>query len=136
MNVYMIRDEYGHEAGELVDKYMKGGLSRRQFAKGLFGLGIGLGAASSILAACGGGDSATEDTAATDAGEGGETAAEPKVGGELREGYNRDVSKHDPITTNWYDPAFSCIYETIVTFDLDAPSFRSSATATRYRRTV
>ena len=52
MIVNMAREQYGDEAGELVDKYMRGGISRRQFAKGLFGLGIGMGAASAILAAC------------------------------------------------------------------------------------
>ena len=107
MIVDMAREQYGDEAGELVDKYMRGGISRRQFAKGLFGLGIGMGAASAILAACGGSDDASSGDATTDT-----SAADtstPKVGGQLREGYNRDVSKHDPITTNWYDPAFSCI---------------------------
>ena len=32
-------------------------------------------------------------------------------------GYNRDVSKHDPLTTNWYDPAFFAIYEAILSND-------------------
>lgn len=127
MIVNMAREQYGDEAGELVDKYMRGGISRRQFAKGLFGLGIGMGAASAILAACGGSDDATSGDATTDTGATDASSA-PKVGGQLREGYNRDVSKHDPITTNWYDPAFSCIYETVVTFDLDGavvPQFAS-----------
>ncbi len=127
MIVNMAREQYGDEAGELVDKYMRGGISRRQFAKGLFGLGIGMGAASAILAACGGSDDASSGDATTDTGAADATST-PKVGGQLREGYNRDVSKHDPITTNWYDPAFSCIYETVVTFDLDGavvPQFAS-----------
>ena len=37
----------------------------------------------------------------------------------MREGYNRDLSKLDPITTNWYDPAFFAIYEAIVTVSPD-----------------
>ena len=103
-------------ATNLVANYQSGRISRRQFGKGLLALGLSTGAASAILAACGGSDSGTSD-----AGETTDTVAsgEPKVGGQLREGYNRDVSKHDPITTNWYDPAFSCIYETIVTDDYD-----------------
>ena len=56
-------------------------------------------------------------------------AGEPKVGGTLREGYNRDVSKHDPITTNWYDPAFGAIYETIVTNGLEGENVPQFATA-------
>jgi peptide/nickel transport system substrate-binding protein len=112
-------------ATNLVASYQTGTISRRQFGKGLLALGLSTGAASAILAACGGSDSGT-----TDAGESTDAAAsgEPKVGGQLREGYNRDVSKHDPITTNWYDPAFSCIYETIVTDDYDGntvPQFAS-----------
>ena len=99
-------------ASDLASSYRNGRISRRQFGKGLLGLGIGMSAASAILAACGGDDSGG-DSGGGDSGGG--DAGTPKSGGALREGYNRDVSKHDPITTNWYDPAFSAIYETIVT---------------------
>ena len=119
-------DEVVNGATGLVASYQSGKITRRQFGKGLLGLGLSAGAASAILAACGGSDDAGTDTG-TD--EGTDTSsAEPKIGGQLREGYNRDVSKHDPITTNWYDPAFSCIYETIVTDDYDGntvPQFAS-----------
>ena len=121
-------DNVVNGATSLVASYQTGKISRRQFGKGLLGLGLSAGAASAILAACGGSDDAGSDTTGTE-----DTVAsgEPKVGGQLREGYNRDVSKHDPITTNWYDPAFSCIYETIVTDDYDGntvPQFASDWT--------
>jgi len=32
---------------------------------------------------------------------------EPVAGGTLREGYDLDFSRMDPVGTNWYDPAFS-----------------------------
>ncbi|MEY2957728.1 MAG: hypothetical protein RLZZ01_296 [Actinomycetota bacterium] len=108
-------DELG-QAAEMISSYQQGKISRRQFGLGLIGLGFGAAAASAILTACGG-DSSTSSTAP--AGTTGSAAGTPKVGGTLREGYNRDVSKHDPITTNWYDPAFSAIYETIVTDSKD-----------------
>ena len=117
-------DDAVKAASEFANSYLNGRLNRRQFAKGLLGLGIGVSAASAILAACGGSDSGGGD-----GGNGGGDGGTPKSGGTLREGYNRDVSKHDPITTNWYDPAFSAIYETIVTDGLEGdsvPQFCSS----------
>ncbi len=44
---------------------------------------------------------------------------EPTVGGTLREGYDLDFSRMDPVGTNWYDPAFSAIYENVITNDPD-----------------
>ena len=37
----------------------------------------------------------------------------------LREGYDLDFSRLDPINTNWYDPAFYAVYESLVTNDPD-----------------
>jgi ABC-type transport system substrate-binding protein len=113
------QDDAVRAASDLVDSYQNGRISRRQFGKGLIGLGIGATAASVILAACGGSSSKTTATTPAGGSTAGTTAGTPKVGGTLREGYNRDISKLDPITTNWYDPAFSAIYETIVTDDPD-----------------
>ena len=112
------QDDAVRAASDLVDSYQNGRISRRQFGKGLIGLGIGATAASVILAACGGSDKKpTPGTSGSTTGSASDGT--PKVGGTLREGYNRDISKLDPITTNWYDPAFSAIYETIVTDDPD-----------------
>lgn len=42
---------------------------------------------------------------------------QPKTGGTLREGYDLDFSRMDPINTNWYDPGFYALYEHIITLD-------------------
>ena len=42
---------------------------------------------------------------------------EPVAGGTLREGYDLDFSRMDPVGTNWYDPAFSALYENVITND-------------------
>jgi peptide/nickel transport system substrate-binding protein len=42
---------------------------------------------------------------------------DPKIGGTLREGYDLDFSRMDPINTNWYDPGFYALYEHIITLD-------------------
>jgi peptide/nickel transport system substrate-binding protein len=43
---------------------------------------------------------------------------EPVVGGTLREGYDLDFTKLDPVSTDWYDPAFHAIYDSLL---IDAP---------------
>src|SRR5207253_5443565 len=88
----------------LVEQYMDGGLSRRQFVKGALALGLGMTTIGALLAACG-----SSTTGATT----------PKQGGTLREGYDLDFSRLDPINTNWYDPAFYAVYESLVTNDPD-----------------
>ncbi len=141
-----IKSEYGDEVARLTDQYQARALTRREFMKRMGAAGFGVAAAATILAACGddsGGDTtgattgdAGDTTAATTGDAGteattGTTAADamaPVVGGTLREGYNRDVSKHDPLTTNWYDPAFFAIYEAILSNDPDGntvPQFAS-----------
>ena len=87
----------------LVAQYVGGGLSRRQFVKGALALGLGMTSIGSLLAAC---SSSTT---------GGSTT--PKQGGTLKEGYDLDFSRLDPINTNWYDPAFYAVYESLVTND-------------------
>ena len=88
----------------LVEQYLDGGLSRRQFVKGALALGLGMTTIGALLAACG-----SSTTGATT----------PKQGGTLREGYDLDFSRLDPINTNWYDPAFYAVYESLVTNDPD-----------------
>jgi len=118
------------EQETLVGEYKAGNLSRRRFMTRIGALGIGLPAAAGILAACGADDDDAAPTGSggtpADTGGDAEDAPEPEpdsggpvTGGTLREGYNRDVSKHDPLTTNWYDPAFFAIYEAILSNDPD-----------------
>ena len=143
MGTSWIRDEYGPEVAELADQYQANRLDRRAFMKRLGLTGVGVAAAASILAACGDDEEAAPTTTAAAPAEPADTddeapattaapeepaAAGPTQGGTLREGYNRDVSKHDPLTTNWYDPAFFAIYEAILSNDpsgADVPQFAS-----------
>ncbi len=124
-----IRDEFGPEVVELAELYKATKISRRDFMRRLGVAGIGLASAATILAACSsdsGGATTTAGAGAPATTTGGTEAGggdmSPVSGGTLREGYNRDVSKHDPITTNWYDPGFFAIYETILTDDPDGNS--------------
>ncbi len=133
MGTSWIRDEYGSEVADLADQYQANALDRRTFMKRLGLSGVGVAAAATILAACGDdADDAPAATTTTAAAAATTTAAPepsgPTQGGTLREGYNRDVSKHDPLTTNWYDPAFFAIYEAILSNDpsgADVPQFAS-----------
>ena len=144
--------DLGPVVNDLTEQYKAKQISRRRFMKMLGAAGVGVTAAASILAACGGDEpaapttqpapdttappAAPETTAAAAAPETTAAAAAPETtaaavedemmgpmtGGTLREGYNRDVSKHDPITTNWYDPAFFAVYEAILTNAPDGSS--------------
>ncbi len=148
-------EEAAPEIAELTDGYRRKEISRRQFMKRAAAAGVGAAAAASILAACGSDDPAPTTTTAPPATTAGTEAttttqattttamAGPTMGGTLREGYNRDVSKHDPLTTNWYDPAFFAIYEAILTNDpsgASVPQFASdysvSADGLEYRFTI
>ena len=39
---------------------------------------------------------------------------EPTPGGTLREGYDLDFSRLDPVATDWYDPAFYALFESLL----------------------
>jgi len=135
------------EVDQLVGEYRRAGLSRRMFMGRMTALGLSVPAAASVLAACGDDDDDTaapseDDTVAAPEKEPVEDMG-PVRGGTLREGYNRDVSKHDPITTNWYDPAFFAIYEAVLSNDPDgndvpqfASGFSVSDDGLEYRFTI
>lgn len=38
----------------------------------------------------------------------------PTPGGMLREGYDLDFSRLDPVSTNWFDPAFYALFESVI----------------------
>jgi peptide/nickel transport system substrate-binding protein len=86
----------------LVDAYSEGSLSRREFVKRATALGLTMSAISGLLAEAAG--------AAT----GRFKRAAPKQGGTLKEGYDLDFSRMDPIATTWYDPGFYALYDSIV----------------------
>jgi peptide/nickel transport system substrate-binding protein len=87
-------------------------ISRRQYIARATALGLSLPAISGILASSG--------AAAARRRVGREAAAAPRVGGTLREGYDLDFSRMDPINTSWYDPGFFALYEAVITLDQKA----------------
>jgi peptide/nickel transport system substrate-binding protein len=89
---------------ELLAGYRAGRLSRRDLLIKSAALGITATALGQLLA--------REAVAAPLAQE------EPVVGGTLREGYDLDFSKLDSVNTDWYDPAFHALYDSLM---IDAP---------------
>lgn len=126
-----MREEYGPEVAKLVEQHQAQKITRRIFMRRMGMAGIGLAAAATVLAACSSDEEDAGGVATTAAAGGAATTLAPSgpvTGGTLREGYNRDISSHDPLTTNWYDPAFFAIYEAILTNDpsgADQPQFAS-----------
>ncbi|RDI73623.1 ABC-type dipeptide transport system periplasmic component [Gaiella occulta] len=95
----------GDRIDQLVDQYLSDGLDRREFFKRASALGLSLGFAGTLLAGLDRGSvahAATRRSAAV-------------VGGTLREGYDRDVSRMDPVNTTWWDPGlYPATHETLV----------------------
>jgi peptide/nickel transport system substrate-binding protein len=89
---------------QLLDGYRAGRLSRRDLLIRAASLGVSATALGQLLA--------REVAAAPMAQE------EPVAGGTLREGYDLDFSKLDPVATNWYDPAFHALYDSLL---IDSP---------------
>lgn len=100
----------------LVEDYRRSRISRREVFKRAAALGIGGSVVASVLLsvradavdAAGGRRANSMRSAMQD---------EPVQGGTLREGYDLDFSKMDPLLTNWYDPAFSALYENPIVND-------------------
>lgn len=90
--------------GHLLAEHRAHRLSRRQLMLGAAALGVSAGTLGHLLAS-----SATVEAAAMPA-----LQDQPKNGGTLREGYDLDFSKLDPIATNWYDPAFYALFESVI----------------------
>jgi peptide/nickel transport system substrate-binding protein len=88
----------------LLADYRAKRLSRRTLLRGAVALGLAAPAVNALLAR-----EASAAAAASPA-----LQAEPKSGGTLREGYDLDFSRLDPISTNWYDPAFYALFESLI----------------------
>jgi peptide/nickel transport system substrate-binding protein len=87
--------------GRLLDDYAARRLTRREVMRGATALGVAAPTVAALLAAA-------PRAGAVPA------AQEPKVGGTLREGYDLDFSRMDPVSTNWYDPGFFALYESLL----------------------
>jgi peptide/nickel transport system substrate-binding protein len=95
------------DVDQLVESYLAGGVSRRGFVKTGIALGLSMSALGGLLAAC-----SNQNQSSQNAGSG-----TPKRGGTLREGYDLDFSRMDPINTTWYDPGFFALYDALVIND-------------------
>jgi peptide/nickel transport system substrate-binding protein len=112
----------------LLGEYVERRIDRRQFFKRAAVLGVSLSSAGSLLAACGGDDEeAAPPPAETGVASTGpapapaETPSKPVVGGTLREGYDRDVTRADPVNTAWWDAQLYPVqHETLVARDPDS----------------
>ncbi|MGH2614210.1 MAG: ABC transporter substrate-binding protein [Thermomicrobiales bacterium] len=88
----------------LIEEYRVGRLSRRDLLVRAAALGISATTLGQLL---------VQESAARAAAQ-----DEPVVGGTLREGYDLDFSKLDPVSTDWYDPAFHALFDSLL---IDAP---------------
>ena len=88
----------------LLEGYRDGAVSRRDLLVRAAALGVSATTLGHLLAREAAAAPAVQD--------------EPVVGGTLREGYDLDFSKLDPVNTNWYDPAFHALYDSLL---IDAP---------------
>jgi peptide/nickel transport system substrate-binding protein len=89
----------------ILDAYRAGKLSRREFVQRGLALGLTMSALTGLLA-----EAASAATRVVEVGR-------ARPGGTLREGYDLDFSRMDPIATNWYDPGFYALYQSIVNKD-------------------
>jgi ABC-type transport system substrate-binding protein len=88
----------------LVDEYLARRIDRREFFKRAGAAGVATTAAAALLA------SARTAAAAP--------ATTPRRGGVLHEGYDRDVSRPDPVNTPWWDPTlYPALHETLIATD-------------------
>ncbi len=101
---------------QVLDDYRHARISRRTAFKRAAALGIGGGAMATALLSL-----RSERISAAGSSRPGPSRQllqdAPVQGGTLREGYDLDFSKMDPLLTNWYDPAFSALYENPVVND-------------------
>jgi peptide/nickel transport system substrate-binding protein len=88
----------------LIEEYRNGQLSRRDLLVRAAALGVSATTLGQLL---------VRETVAMPAAQ-----DEPVVGGTLREGYDLDFSKLDPVSTDWYDPAFHALFDSLL---IDAP---------------
>src|SRR5262249_27133113 len=97
--------ERNPEIESLVESLQESQISRRQFVARATALGVSLPVIGGLLA--------SNSSAQVEA---------PAVtqGGTLREGYDLDFSRMDPINTSWYDPGFFALYEAAITLDTKA----------------
>ena len=100
----------------LIDDYRSAKISRRDVMKRGAVLGLSVSAIAGLLVKAGPASAASSSRTGSSLARFQDT---PQTGGTLREGYDLDFSRMDPINTNWYDPGFYALYEHILTLDPD-----------------
>lgn len=101
---------------ELMRDYRADRITRREVMRRAVSLGLTVPVVSAVLLAERGASAAPAGRASDPASPRREA---PKTGGTLREGYDLDFSRMDPVSTNWYDPGFYALYEHVITLDPD-----------------
>jgi peptide/nickel transport system substrate-binding protein len=90
---------------QLVHEYASEEIGRREFFKRAGALGLSLSFAGTLLASLS--RSSTAQAAINRSG--------AVIGGTLREGYDRDVSRMDPVNSTWWDPGlYPATHETLI----------------------
>jgi peptide/nickel transport system substrate-binding protein len=100
----------------LILDYASRSISRRDAMKRAAALGLSASVLAGLLATARV-DRTSASPASTQPSLRAQLQDEPAAGGTLREGYDLDFSRMDPVGTNWYDPAFSALYENVTTND-------------------
>jgi peptide/nickel transport system substrate-binding protein len=91
----------------VIEDYSGRRIGRRDLVNRASALGLSMPAIALILAAC----SSPAPTTST-------TPLAPKSGGILREGYDRDVNRPDPLDTPWWDATlYPALHEVLVATD-------------------
>lgn len=98
----------------VIQDYRSARISRRDVMKRGVALGLSIPAIAALLMKAAPVSAAADSTARPAAAR---FQDQPKTGGTLREGYDLDFSRMDPINTNWYDPGFYALYEQLITLD-------------------
>jgi peptide/nickel transport system substrate-binding protein len=126
--------EHEQSLNQLVHDYRCRKLSRREFMHRATALGLSMPAIATVLLSRPTSADAAPETALVPS-----VTQEAKSGGVLREGYDLDFSRLDPIATNWYDPAFFALYDAAITNNPDGelvPQLAESWTVSDDAKTV
>src|SRR5262249_30524055 len=103
--------ERNPELESLVESLQERQISRRQFVARATALGFSLPVIGGLLA------SNSSPPSRRGAAHAQVAVPAAQTGGTLREGYDLDFSRMDPINTSWYDPGFFALYEAAITLD-------------------
>ncbi len=106
-------NRYERSVETLIGQYEDREIDRREFFKRAGAFGLSMSAAGAILANVRSGSAAAARMRST-----APAFVAARKGGTLREGYDRDVSRLDPVNTTWWDPSlYPATHETLIATD-------------------